>query len=46
MLGDIGGILLTILLAPFLIIGLLVIVLAGLINECGEFLENIIAIRQ
>ncbi|HWA35620.1 MAG TPA: hypothetical protein VG737_15870 [Cyclobacteriaceae bacterium] len=46
MLGDIGGILLTILLVPLLVIGLLIIILAGLVNECGEFVQNVMAIRN
>ena len=40
MLGDIGGVLLTILLVPLLIVGLFVVLLAGLVDECAEFFQN------
>ncbi len=43
---DFGGVLLTILLVPLFIIGLLVLLIAGLINECSEFFLNIPAFRN
>jgi hypothetical protein len=46
MLGDIGGVCLTILLVPLLLVGLCVLVVAGFISECAELFENTVVVRH
>jgi hypothetical protein len=46
MLGDIGGVCLTILLVPLLVVGLFILLVAGLVDECADFFQNAVAIGR